>query len=455
MMPLYREFYEHQRKVLLDDPHRTGLWFGTGTGKTRTALMLAKGNTLIIMPKTQFEDGNWQREATKLFQGPLRYESKYIPGEITEMTFDIFKRDAHKLKKFDTIIVDECHGMLGLTPNTCQRNKVKIPKASQRFEALDEYITRTKPERVYLCTATIMKSPMTVLAAKWILKGATAIHPYSNAMGEFYAFRDEFYTQLYIPNREVWAPRNDSATKDKLAAMVKDLGYTGRLQDFFDVPDQTFKTEYVELTERQRERIKELPMEYPDALVRIGKIHQVENGVLKGDEFSRGELFSNGKIDRVIELAGEFPRLVVFAKYTDQIMALTLALTDAYPNKTVYNLTGNTQNRGQVIAEANANEDAVVIAQAQVSAGWELPEYPVMVFASRTGSFVDYDQAIGRIHRANALKKNLYITLISRPEFSGSGKNKVRIGGVDKGVDQALANKQDFNERIYVDNSLA
>jgi predicted helicase len=75
--------------------------------------------------------------------------------------------------------------------------------------------------------------------------------------------------------------------------------------------------------------------------------------------------------------------------------------------------------------------------QAQISAGWELPECPVMVFASRTYSWVDYEQAIGRIQRVNNIKKNLYINLVVK-------------GGVDEAIDKSLLNKKDFSERVYL-----
>jgi hypothetical protein len=61
-----------------------------------------------------------------------------------------------------------------------------------------------------------------------------------------------------------------------------------------------------------------------------------------------------------------------------------------------------------------------------------------MIFASRTYSFVDYDQALGRIQRVNNIKHNLYISLVVKD-------------GVDEAVDKALAGKQDFNERLYAE----
>lgn len=253
-------------------------------------------------------------------------------------------------------------------------------------------------------------------------------------LSSFSEFREIFYTRLPVPGREIWIVKKDSATKDRLAQAVRKLGYVGRLDDFFDVPEQTFKTIPIELTAKQQARIKDMKLEYPDPLVRVGKIHQIENGVLSGDEFNVPESFPSAKIDAILDLSVEYPRMVIFAKYTAQIAQIASALRDE--GKKVLALTGETKDRGGVILEANKSPNCIFIAQAQISAGWELPDYPCMVFASRTYSFVDYDQALGRIQRANHIKKNLYVNLVVK-------------GGVDEAVHKCLETKSDFNERLY------
>jgi len=408
--------YHHQAKIIEEDRPKAGLFLGTGSGKTLTALLLARGTTLVICPKTQKEDRNWQREAAK----------NKLQLNLVVMSKEEFRRDAEKLDRFDTVIVDEAHTCLGVTPNTRQRNKKIIPKASQLYEALERFIARTDPERFYLVTATIIRSPMTVFAAARLL----------GRDWDFYHFRSTFYTKLPMPGREVYAPKRDSATKDRLVAAVQKLGYVGRLQGYFDVPDQTFKTVHVELTAKQKERIDALRMEYPDPIVRIGKVHQVENGVLSGDEFTPAESFPDNKIDKILEIMSEYPRVVIFAKYRAQITQLQMALIrEGIP---VLVMTGDTKERGEVIKKANAMQEGALIVQAQISAGWETPEIPCMIFASRTYSFVDYDHALGRIQRANNIKKNLYINLVVK-------------GGVDEAVHDALENKKDFNERLYAE----
>lgn len=417
------KLYDHQKRIIDEDRKRTGLFLGTGSGKTRTALLLAKGKVLVIAPKTQVEDQNWQRESMALFSQNLDFFRQ--PIDLTVISKETFRRDWETLRRFDTVIVDEAHTCLGVTPSVRWVKKEAVPKTSQLFEALDKYLEKTNPERIYLCTATIIRSPMTVWAAGKIL----------GKKWNWWKFRATFYVKLPMAGREVFVPKNDSITKNRLAKAVQSIGFTGQLSDYFDVPEQSYKVDYVELTAKQKQRIKELPLEYPDPLVLLGKEHQVENGVLAGDEFNRPEEFENGKIDKLLDYGIEFPKMVVFAKYTAQIEQIASAFNGS--GKRVFMLTGATKDRGKLIAEANITSNYVFIAQCQVSAGWELPKCPVMIFASMSFSVVDRIQAEGRILRANNLKKNLYIDLVVR-------------GGVDEAVYKSIENKQDFNERIYL-----
>ncbi len=250
----------------------------------------------------------------------------------------------------------------------------------------------------------------------------------------FLNFRDKYYVRLNMPGRDIYAPKKDTRTKDDLAKLVRSIGYVGRLNDYFDVPPQIYRTIYVGLTQKQKDRMRTLPLEFPDPIVLIGKKNQVENGCLAGDEFSDGEIFPNEKIEKLLELADEFPRMIIFAKWTAQINAIENAFKKA--KKPILTMTGKSKDRQSLILEVNKRLNCAFLVQSQISEGWECPDYPVMVFASRTYSLVDYIQAQGRISRANALKKNLYINLVVKD-------------GIDEAVDKCLESKCDFNERVH------
>lgn len=421
-----KTLYQHQVAIIDEDKPKTGLFLGCGGGKTLVALLMARGKTIVVAPKTQVEDKNWEREVME----------NDLTIDLTVISKETFRRDWKTLPACDTLILDEAHTMCGVMPATHYINKQEHIKTSQIFDAVRLYIEKHNPERVYLATATIAKSAMTVWGAGQLL-GKT---------WDFDQFREVYYWRRQIVRAvrirgklqrrkvEIWSPRTDKATKERLANTVKKLGYTGRLQDWFDVPEQTHKNVKLDLHAKQVERIKQFVFEYPEPIVRVGKVHQVENGVLKADEFSPAEYFENTKSEWLKDHAVEFPQMIVFAKYTAQIEMYERELREE--GYDVYTMTGATKDRGALLDELKVKDDYILIVQSQISSGWELPVCPVMVFASRTYSFVDYEQGLGRILRSKALKKNLYITLTTK-------------GYTDEAVHQCVTNKVDFNEEIY------
>lgn len=412
--------YHHQRQIVNEDPKKTGIFLGTGCGKTSVALLLFQGRTLIVMPKIQFEDGIWRKEWAKLHKEidrerdmtadtPTREWEDYFESTVTLMTKETFRRDHEKLPWYHTIIFDESHTITGISPATRYRKGRQIPMASQLFEAASLYLNRTKPDRVYLLTATPARSPMAIWGAATLL----------GRDWDFEAFRRDYYVKLPIPGREIWTPKKTRQAKELLAKTVGGLGYVGRLQDFFDVPDQTHKIVRCPLDPKQENAIRDLPLEYPDPLVLTGKTHQLEQG--------------ESKLEAIHDLLLEYPKAVIFARYLDQIARIAFYLKERKIDYLI--LTGSTDKRGETIAKAENMERCAFIIQSQISTGYNLPSFRCMIFASNDYSFVNLEQARGRNLRADHLDKNLYVYLLS--------------GEVDEAVYECLQNKQDFSEAIY------
>ena len=118
-------FLEIQKTIINDDKPVTVFFLGTGVGKTLTALAMAEGPTLVVCPKQQKLDRTWEKNNEKFALGK----------NLTVVSKEEFRRDWTEIGYFDTVIFDEGHNMLGVLPETRQRNKVAIPKTSQLFEA--------------------------------------------------------------------------------------------------------------------------------------------------------------------------------------------------------------------------------------------------------------------------------------------------------------------------------
>lgn len=413
------KLYQHQLNIINDDKKKCGLFLGTGSGKSLTSLMLAQGKVLVICPKTIKEAGTWNKALEV---------SEREDISVTIISKETFRRDHEILERCDTLIIDEIHSVAGLTPDIRYKNKQPIPKASQLFEATQAYIKRVRPERIYALTATPTRNPMCVLGIAWIL----------GENWDFYKFRDVYYTQVNIGSRKIWVVRKSHEVKERQGKAVRNLGYTGKLSDYFDFPEQVYITKEVGLTSEQIKKLRELPLEYPDPIVLCGKRNQVENGILNGDKFNDTEYFDNRKLEVLVDYAMEFPKMIVFSKYIHQIEKIAGAIKKE-TGKKVFIITGDVKERGDIIEEAEKTEECVLIVSSQISAGWEAPSFPVMIFASMSFSLIDRVQGEGRILRANNLKKNLYITLVARDKEDT----------VDEAVFEAIENKKDFSEAIY------
>ena len=415
--------YDHQKRIIAEDKKKCGLFLGTGASKTRTALHLAKGRVLVICPKQQREDKTWQRENKK-------WETNL---DITVISKEDLRKDWEKLPAFDTVIIDECHNNFGVSPETRQRKGVQIPKTSQIFEATLVYLKKFPPERLYLCSATPVGKPMNM----WAI--ATLLGEHWN----FFDFRNKYYNEVRMGQRRIWVAKKDEATKERLAGLVKRYGYTGSLNDFFDVPEQTHREVKIELTGAQKLALKELSITEADALVRRCRARTVENGVLYGKRVEAvsdkedlmtqdTKIFPSKKIDYILERAEEFPKLLIFANYTAQINEIARALrAEGYEVST---LTGATKDRATMIQDAEKAEKHIVIAQSSIGSGYELPSFPCVIYASKSWRYVDYEQSLGRVLRANHLKKNLYIHLV--------------VKGCDEDCHKAIMSGQDFMEKL-------
>ncbi|MCK5017876.1 MAG: hypothetical protein KAS32_12505 [Candidatus Peribacteraceae bacterium] len=416
--------YEHQKKIIKEDKLKCGLFLGTGASKTRTALEMAEGKTLVICPKQQREDKTWQNENEKW---ETSVDLKVISKEDVRKMWD-------DLPAFTTVIIDECHNNLGVLPMYVQRNKIQKPKTSKIFEATLNYVQKHNPKRLYLLSATPVPKPMSMWGVG-ILFGQD---------WDFDAFRKMYYKEVRIGGvRRIWMPKNTDAIKQRLAHLVQRYGYTGSLNDFFDVPEQTHKTVEIGLTAGQKRALGELKATEADPLVRRARQRTIENGVLYGKKIEELEgkvdkmtsetiVFPSKKIDYILERAQEFPKLLVFANYTAQIEVIAKTLRkEGY---TVSTLTGATKDRTFIKTVNESSKPHIIVAQCSISSGYELPTFPCVIYASKSWRYVDYSQSLGRVLRSNHLKKNLYIHLV--------------VEGCDKDCHEAIMSGNDFQEKL-------
>jgi len=418
------KLYDHQEKIIKENRLKCGLFLGTGASKTRTALEMAEGNTLVICPKQQREDKTWERENDKW---GTEVDLKVISKEDLRKMWE-------ELPYYKTVIIDEVHNNLGVMPAYVQRNKVQIPKTSQIFEATKNFIDKHPPKRLYLLSATPVPKPMSMwgigilFGKKW----------------DFSEFRSAYYIEIRMGGvRRIWMPKKDEATKQRLANLVQRFGYTGGLNDFFDVPEQTHKNVEIDLSADQKKAVEDITLSEADPLVRRARLRTIENGVLYGKKIEKVDsktdlmtkntiIFKSHKIDYILERAQEFPKMLIFANYTAQIEEIAKALRKEKYKVSILN--GATKDRSFIKTVDDSPEPHIIIAQCSISSGYELPSFPCVIYASKSWRYVDYEQSLGRVLRSNKLKKNLYIHLV--------------VEGCDKDCHDTIMSGQDFQEKL-------
>jgi len=384
---------------------------------------MAEGKTLVICPKQQREDKMWFHENDK-------WETNV---DLTVISKEDLRRDWRELPHYDTVIIDEVHNNLGVSPDYKQVKKVQYPKTSQIFQATYDFLQKHPPKRLYLLSATPVPKPMSMWGIG-ILFGQN---------WSFAAFREVYYTQIRMGIRRIWMVKKNEEVKQRLANLVQKFGYTGGLNDFFDVPEQTHKTVEIELSGEQKLAVKDMMLSEPDPLVRRARLRTIENGVLYGKKIEEidgktdvmrdeTQIFKSKKIDYIIERAAEFPKLLIFATYTAQINEIAKQLRkEGY---TVSTLTGETKDRTFIKTVDESPEPHIIVANNAISSGYELPSFPCVIYASKSWQFVHYEQSLGRVLRSNKLKKNLYIHLV--------------VNGCDSDCHDTIMSGKDFAEML-------
>ncbi len=392
--------YTHQERLLHKNPKRVLLSWETGTGKTLALLALVENNTssvLIVCPKGMKDQ--WKSKI-----------SEYgVTKPCTIMSKEEFRRDYATLPRYDSVIIDEVHHFSGYK-SQLHKNAVK-------------YFKKTQPTYVWSGTATPYRSEPFNIWALGIIHG---IMPLTWAQ-----FRDKFYHIRYLGNRMIWEANEGEETRKQLKQYMEPWSDFVFLNDCFDMPEQIDEApELLGLTKEQEKAIAIKRTEESNPVVLYGAMHQIEQGCLKGNEFVEDAYFNNRKIERIVDLADQNPKLLIFARYTMQIEAMRERLTkEGYH---VYVIDGSNGNEHYAISqECEKSERCVLIAQISVAAGWEVPGIPVVVYASMSYSYLDYVQSRGRVIRGNKLSRHVFMYL--------------HAGKIDQAVWECILEKKDFD----------
>ncbi len=393
--------YKHQQDFLLHNPNKSALVWSCGTGKTRTACEWAdREDTLIICPKAL--KANWERE----FYRARTWKMGVV------LTKEEFRKKHKDLCRFNQIIVDEVHSGF-LTPHY----------KSQMSKALRDYIKKHQIKRILLLSATVYSS------SPWNIYQLAHILGYK---WDWWKFNSEFFDQVRMGLRVI--PVAKKGIEKRLALLTRKIASVVDIHDVLDVPlQQHCEPEYFALTKEQERAIKD---NYdPVPIVRYTQEHEIENGILLENEFRELQTYENDKEDRIKDLCRECKKIAIICRYNAQIDALYSVLKNEF--NSIFIIRGDVKNRDEVTRRAEEASEAIVIIQADCAEGYELPSFPVCVFASMSYSYVKWEQICGRFLRMNKPSRTTFLYLLTEGD------------SVDQGIYDAVKRKEDFKINLF------
>lgn len=403
------KLFAHQQKFLDQNPDKHALIWGTGSGKSLTALewaLLKRCPVLIICPKglkTQW-------------QNTLVSWDKIDAPSILILTKEEFKRQVKHLPSYPAVIVDEAHYFFGM--------KSALSKALHAY-----FKTHNTPHRLFLTATPYRSSPWDVYRLMELLG--------HKSIPSWFMFQNQFFYKVSMGGRMIPMPKKNMDRE--LTDYIRLVGSVVRLEDCIDVPPQIFDVEYFSLTKTQSKAIKEAYDPLP--IVRFTKIHQICGGTLKGDEYSPSQVFESDKMDRLLDIVDTHDKMIVVCRYNNEIDILSDRLRQKGTHL-VKSINGDVpgEERQAILELLRMSPKYVLLVNAACSEGWELSDCPLMVFYSYSFSLLNYVQMLGRIQRINNIKKNTYLSLIVK-------------GTIDEDIYKTIVDKKmDFHLSIYSQN---
>lgn len=397
--------YKHQIDFIKSNPNKTSLVWSCGTGKSRAAIEWAKrnrGTVLIVCPKSL--KTNWKRECAKW---GLEY------AEV--ITKEEFRKSHLNMMKFDQIIVDEVHNGF-LTPHF----------KSLMSKSLRWYLQKHKVSRVLLLSATVYSSSPWNIYNLALLTG----HKFN-----YVGFDRMFFNHVRMGMRFI--PVVKPGIDTLLAKITRGIASVVDIYDCMDVPEQLhLEPEYFSLNRPQRDAINDNYDPLP--IVRYTLQHEIENGILIGNEFRASSEYPSDKMERIVALCEENQKIAIVCRYNAQIDAITTALSKNGIIPMI--IRGDVKDRDAITQKAEKDDKAIVLIQADCAEGYQLPSFPICVFASQSYSYVKWEQICGRFLRMDKPTRTTFMYLVTEGD------------SVDQGVYNAVKRKEDFKIELYENN---
>ena len=390
------------QKQLVDSADPNFLYAAdTGTGKTIMAIhhYLKHSNgepILLIAPPQKLKEGGWRRDIQAVC------DFYKIEIQFSEMSYGKLA-DLYKMYKGWFVIFDEAHYIKN---PTSQRGKAaaKLTKQSSHF---------------VLLTATTASNGWEDTYNYFIMFG---YFKSKKEMNDRYAKWGTMYLgNRRIPKIEGWI--NEDQLHDKYHSFTVSISKDEAL----DLPPLIF------------EDVKFMRSSDYDKVAK--------QRVLGAEEFDTPSKLVHGlryyanqkeKIDYAEMLCeGTENNIVIFYYYQKEIDALKKKIK----NKQFFEVNGKDSHLPSKSSWSELKNSVTFVQYMAGSAGIELQYANTVIFYTPTYSYQDYSQALGRAYRNGQTKKVTVYRFITQRT-------------IEQAVYEALENKQDFSEELYISTKL-
>lgn len=360
------KLYNHQRDFVTTNPRKAILAWSMRVGKSYAIIGWLKNRPnvsfLLVCPKRIKEQ--WKKHLT----------------ETDTSNADILTKEEIKKKdisNYGGLVVDEVHhAASGLfSPH----------KTSEVTRTLYEWVRAHPDAPVLLATAT----PICSMPAN--------LHTLAALTGTYWdpkKFRLRFYeliTRPYAP-RPFWSPKKN--WRKEIAPLAQKVCYVKRLSDITEPPAEYHIPVSVSLSAKTKTTVKEYADENP-AAEWYGK-HKLAQGM--------------EKLAKIRELAADEPKVIVVAKYLDQIAQYEQELSK---DREVVVLSGQTKDQPAAITRAQEMTEGYFLIQADCGEGFSGDDFSILIFASESWRYVSHEQMLGRIRHLQKKRANYYYYLLA------------------------------------------
>lgn len=390
------------QKQLVDSADPNFLYAAdTGTGKTIMAIhhYLKHSNgepILLIAPPQKLKEGGWRRDIQAVC------DFYKIEIQFSEMSYGKLA-DLYKMYKGWFVIFDEAHYIKN---PTSQRGKAaaKLAKQSSHF---------------VLLTATPASNGWEDTYNYFIMFG---YFKSKKEMNDRYAKWGTMYLgNRRIPKIEGWI--NEDQLHDKYHSFTVSISKDKAL----DLPPLIFEdvnfmrsSDYDKVAKQRVLGAEEF--DTPSKLA-----HGLRYYANQKDKLDYAEMLCEGTENNI----------VIFYYYQKEIDALKKKIK----NKQFFEVSGKNSNLPLKSSWGDLKNTVTFVQYMAGSAGIELQYANTVIFYTPTYSYQDYSQALGRAYRNGQTKKVTVYRFITQRT-------------IEQAVYEALENKQDFSEELYMSTKL-